>query len=325
MTVFAGVEIGGTKVVVAVGTSPDDLSNPVRIPTTSPEDTLANVERVIDGATAGKTLGAIGVATFGPARLDRSLPDWGTILPTPKPGWSGAVIGPRLRDAFGVPVAFETDVAGAAMGEGRWGAAQALLDYAYVTVGTGVGVGLIVDGAPVHGALHPEAGHIKVRRDPTQDAFAGCCPFHGDCLEGLVSGPAVAARTGRPGETLSPDDPVWDLIAGYLAEAMATLALVTAPKRIIIGGGVGSHPAVLKATQRRLLRELNGYLPHLDTDDAVRAFLVRPALGDRSGVLGAIALAQSLHDQPTMTEAPRATVSHGTSREDTHDDRKSDG
>ncbi|MEY4556644.1 MAG: hypothetical protein RL093_1763 [Pseudomonadota bacterium] len=325
MTLFAGVELGGTKVLVAFGTGPDDLSTPVRIPTTTPSETLSRVEGVIVSMAAESALRAIGVATFGPARLDRSAPDWGRLLSTPKPGWRGAVIGRRLETRFGIPVAFDTDVAGAAMGEGQWGAARGLTDYAYVTVGTGVGVGLVVNGAPLHGALHPEAGHIRVRRDPARDGFEGCCPFHGDCLEGLISGPALAARTGRQGEALAAEHPVWDLTGEYLAQAMATLCLVAAPQRIIVGGGVGSHPKVLAAMRRRLRDELGGYLPHLTSPEAINAFLTPPALGERSGVLGAIALAQRLHDSSQTTKAPAVPVSRGTPEEAPYDVHQPDG
>jgi fructokinase len=297
---IAGIEIGGTKVVIAFGSSPEDLSDPIRIPTTSPGETLTRISETLQGAGP---LQAIGIATFGPVQLNRSTLDWGRILNTPKPGWSGADLVAPLR-RFGIPIAIDTDVTGAALAEGRWGVARGLSDYAYVTVGTGVGVGVISSGQPVHGRLHPEAGHVPVRRDTSTDSFAGACPYHNDCLEGLVSGPAIAARLGHPAEAAEPDHPVWSLVVEYLAQLAATLTYVTAPQRIVFGGGIGSDPDRLARIRLALRKTLGGYLPDLDDAETLEAYLVLPTLGDRSGVLGAIALAQTLTgvSQPEWTE-----------------------
>lgn len=300
MTRFAGIELGGTKAIVAFGSGPHDLSRRVRIPTTTPGETLSAIAEVVAAEHREDALAGVGIATFGPVRLDREASDWGQIMATPKPGWTGADL-IKPFSGLGLPIALDTDVAGAAVAEGRWGACKGLSDHAYVTVGTGVGVGIICNGQPVHGMLHPEAGHLPTRRDPLVDPYPGCCPFHGDCLEGLVCGPAIAGRLGRAGETIADYDPVWAIVAGYLAQLAATLTYVTAPSRIVMGGGVVSRPQLLPLIRNRLRTQLGGYLSALDDDAALDAYLVPPALGDLSGVLGAIALGQDLLANGSIT------------------------
>lgn len=284
---IAGVELGGTKVVCILASGPDDVQDEVRLPTERPERTLAAVEAVLDGWSG---FAAIGIASFGPIGIDRRSADWGRVGVTPKPGWAGADVAGRLGRRYGLPVAFHTDVVGAALAEARWGAGRGLADLAYVTVGTGVGAGLIAGGRPVDGLTHSEFGHLRPVRLPG-DEWVGNCPFHGACVEGLASGPAIAARTGHPAESLAPDNPVWDGVAHALAQLAHALVLTGVPRRIVWGGGVMTSGQLLPRMRRLLGDSLGGYLPFpeiLDTD----TFLVPAALGGRAGPLGAVVLGE---------------------------------
>lgn len=292
---YIGIEMGGTKVIVAKGTGPQDLSTPIRLPTLDPDTTLRAMIETVKTLSAGETLTAIGVASFGPIGVDPKGAGYGVLRPTPKLGWSGFDLYSGLKAAFGsTPIVIDTDVNGAAMGEFRWGGAQGLSNFAYVTIGTGIGVGVVSGGQPVHGLLHPEAGHIRIQRDLSLDPYAGRCPFHGDCLEGVAAGPSVFDRTGVRGEDLAADHYVWPLIGRYLAELYANLTLIASPQRILVGGGVGLKPEVLSASRQHLLKTLGGYVEALNSSEAIEPFVTAAQLGDRAGVLGAIALAQGV-------------------------------
>ncbi|MEM7587227.1 MAG: ROK family protein [Acidobacteriota bacterium] len=291
MTLWGGVEAGGTKFVCAVGTGPDDLRAEARFATTRPGETLA---RTVDFFRAAVRehgeLDGLGIATFGPADVDPKSPTWGHITTTPKAGWAGTDVAGTLGRELGVPVAFDTDVNGAALGEQRWGAALGLDSCVYVTIGTGIGGGGLVAGELMHGLLHPEMGHINVPRHP-EDTFEGLCPFHGDCLEGLASGPAIEARTGTPGGELADDHPVWDIEAHYLTALASNLTLILSPQRLIFGGGVMQRSRLYELVRRGLRRSLAGYLQVPEITEHMDRYLVAPRLGARAGVCGAIALA----------------------------------
>ncbi len=287
MARYAGIEGGGTKFVVAFGSGPDDLGDPIVYPTTTPAETLG---RAIAEIRDAGPVDAIGIASFGPLDLRAGSEAHGHIAETPKPGWSGADVTGAFREAFDVPVGFDTDVNGAALGEQRWGAAAGLATFVYLTVGTGIGGGGLVRSKPMRGLSHPEMGHIRVPRHPG-DAFEGTCPFHGDCLEGMAAGPAIEARWGKRGEHLGTDtEAAVELEAWYLGTALATLALAVSPQRMVLGGGVMKLPGLLEAIRLVFLERLGGYLPYEEVLDA-GSFVVPAGLGDRAGVLGAIALA----------------------------------
>lgn len=289
---IAGVELGGTKAVALIARDRDIIDS-VRIPTGLPADTLGPLAaRIAAWADAHGPIASLGVASFGPLRLDPRAADHGRVAATPKPGWSGADVLSPFAGLVSGPIGFDTDVAGAAMAETLWGAGRDQGVVVYLTVGTGIGGGLVVDGRPVHGRVHPEMGHLRVRRTPG-DAFAGICPFHGDCLEGLASGPAIAARAGGPAESLAADHAVWTLVADELAELAVSLILTLSPDRILIGGGVtGGQPRLFPMIRAAAAEKLGGYVDGLDAG-RLESMIAAPQLGDRAGPLGAIALGVS--------------------------------
>jgi fructokinase len=291
MSAFGGVEAGGTKWVCAVGTGPGDLEATDTVPTTSPEETIG---RAVAFFEREGPVDAIGIGSFGPVDPNPSSPTWGFITTTPKPGWANTDLARQFRRRLSVPVAFDTDVNAAALGEHRWGAAQGCDTFCYVTIGTGIGGGGIVNGAPMHGLLHPEFGHLRIPHDRTVDPFDGVCPYHGDCWEGLAAGPAIEARWGKRGEELLEVDEVWTLEARYVALGLVSVISIVSPERIVLGGGVMNAPGLLSLVRRQVVEIVGGYLETPALGETVADYVVPPALGSRSGVLGAIALAQTL-------------------------------
>lgn len=288
---LAGVELGGTKCICILASGPGKIREQVRIPTETPTVTLAAIQTVLTRWQTGPGFAALGVGSFGPLDLSPCSPTFGTVVNTPKPGWSGVDLLGSLR-GLGVPIGLDTDVNAAALAEGRWGAGRGLESFAYVTVGTGIGVGSVVRGQTARGLGHCEAGHLRIPRLPGS-GWAGACPFHGDCVEGLASGPAILARSGRPAEDLLMTDPVWDEVVHALAALFHNLVLTTAPQRILLGGGLGGgRPELLPRLRRALIQSLGGYATGDTIAAAVDAYLVAPRLGDLAGPLGAIALAQ---------------------------------
>jgi fructokinase len=289
---LAGVELGGTKCVCILGSGPQDVLAQVSIPTGQRDTTLAQINAVLDGwrNTHGE-FQSLGLASFGPIDLRPPSKTFGYITSTVKPGWEGTDVFGRLGGQRNIPVQINTDVNGAALAEGRWGAARGLDDFAYITVGTGIGVGLIVAGRPVFGCNHTELGHIRIAR-LAGDTWPGICHFHGDCLEGLASGPAIGARAGMPGGAVPADSPVWETVTHALAQLLHTLLLATAPKRILIGGGVvGGRPELLARMRTQFAESLNGYLDLDDLTGGVDSYVISPGLGTLAGPLGALALA----------------------------------
>ena len=284
---YAGAELGGTKCVLILARGPDDIVAREQIPTGQPEGTLGAIEQALAAWQSEHQFAALGIGSFGPLDLDLSSSGYGRITSTPKPGWRGASVLDRLSKAAGVPAGIDTDVNGAALAEMRWGSGRGMDDFAYITVGTGVGVGLIANGKPTRGFAHCELGHIRPQ-PLSGDDWPGSCPFHGDCVEGLVSGPALQKRLGRDPAELAPEDPVWESVGWALAQLCHAIVCAAAPRAIAIGGGVvDSNPHLHERIEAMLVESLNGYMQLPSGEPYVRA----PELGRDAGPLGAIALA----------------------------------
>jgi len=294
MTLYGAIEAGGTKFICTIGNSPDDIRAETRIQTTSPGETLAQVAAFFleYQQSHGILLDSIGLACFGPVDLNPASGTYGFITSTPKPGWQQTNIVGMLQEYLNIRIEFETDTNGAAIGEALWGNARGLRDFIYITIGTGIGGGIIVDGKPLHGLVHPEIGHMRIQHDLDVDPFPGFCPFHRDCFEGLASGPAIQARWGKPGEELREDHRAWDLETRYVGTALHNLVCALSPQRIILGGGVMQQTHLFPRIRRILKDYLNSYIQSNLLIEDIDEFIVPPGLGRRAGVLGALALAQ---------------------------------
>ena len=282
---IGAIEAGGTKFVCGVGDEHGNILDRVSFPTEQPEPTL---ERVI-AYFRDKEVEAIGIGTFGPIDIDPDSPTYGHVTTTPKPGWSGFDFLGTMKRAFDVPFGWDTDVNAAAYGESMWGAAKGLDSCVYYTIGTGIGVGVFAEGRLVHGLLHPEGGHVLIRRHP-DDSFAGSCPYHGDCLEGMASGPAIERRWGVKGSELASDHPAWPMEAYYIGQALVSTILLLSPKKVILGGGVMHQRQLFPMIREEVKRHLNGYVAHDAILKHIDDYIVPPGLGDNAGLCGALAL-----------------------------------
>ena len=295
MTLYGGIEAGGTKFVCAIGNGPHDIRAEVRFPTTAPEETIG---RAIDFFNTQQAihspLTAIGICSFGPLDPDPNSPTFGYITSTPKVGWTNTDFVGRMRRTLAIPIGFDTDVNGAALGEWRWGAAKGLNTFVYLTIGTGIGGGVMTNGHLLHGLIHPELGHIRVPHNWDEDPYHGCCPFHDNCFEGLASGPAISERWDQPAENLASDHPAWELESSYIALALTNYICTLSPQLIMLGGGVTQQTHLFPMVRQKVQEQLNGYVKSPAILESIDRYIVPPGLGDRSGILGAIALAQQV-------------------------------
>jgi len=289
---YGGIEAGGTKFVCAVGTNPDDLIE-TRFATTTPEKTISQAAAFFKKYHSKKPLATVGIGSFGPINLHPDSPSFGYITSTPKENWAETDIVGMLKKELNIPIAFNTDVNAAAFGEFHWGAAQGLSDFIYLTIGTGIGGGGMVNGGLLGGMVHPEMGHIFIPRH-TKDIYEGKCPYHkNQCFEGLASGPAIEARWGKSAKFLELDHKAWELEAYYISSALANYICTLSPQRIILGGGVMEQKQLLPMIHKSVKEILNGYIQADEILDHIEDYIVLPGLGNQAGILGALALAKT--------------------------------
>lgn len=285
---YGALEAGGTKMIVSVGNEENRILERVSIPTRLPEETI----RDINAYFAAKQIAALGVGTFGPVELDKSSPKYGWITTTPKIPWIDTPLLPKLREALKIPMEIDTDVNAAALAEYELGAAKGLKSCLYVTIGTGVGGGLVVEGNLVHGLMHPEMGHMPLRQEPDDPAPEGFCPYHRGCLEGLTCGPAIEKRWGASAKDLPAGHQAWDLEARYLAQMCVSAICMVSPQKIVLGGGVMHQTSLLPRIRERTLELLNHYIARDEILKRIDTYIVSPGLGDDSGAMGALLLAK---------------------------------
>ncbi|MBN1694259.1 ROK family protein [candidate division WOR-3 bacterium] len=297
MSLFGGIEAGGTKFVCGVGTNRGDLIDKFRFETTTPTETVDKLIEYFEKQNKRGEMLAIGIGSFGPVDLKKGSPTYGYITSTPKIKWQNTNFYGKIKGAFDVPVGFDTDVNAAALGEQKWGAAQDISDFIYITIGTGIGGGGIINGEFLHGLVHPEMGHIFIPHDKKADPYEGICPFHKNCFEGLASGSAIKDRWGRPGEKLDKDHPAWDLEAKYISLAVINYICTLSPRKIILGGGVMKQKQLLPLIHKRVKFLVNNYIKVPEITNNIEEYMVLPKLGDNAGVLGAIALAEREYEK----------------------------
>lgn len=288
---IGAIEAGGTKFVCGIGDENGQIEDQISFPTEHPDLTLPKVIQYFQD----KQVEAIGIGSFGPIDICPDSPTYGYVTTTPKPGWGNYDMLGTLKRVFSVPFGWDTDVNAAAFGEAKWGAAKGLSSCLYYTVGTGVGVGVYSEGKLIHGLVHPEGGHVLTRRHP-DDHFAGVCPYHGDCLEGMAAGPAIEARWGQKGHELPVDHKAWEIEAFYIAQSITGAILLNSPQKIILGGGVMQQSQLFPLIRQAVLQNLNGYVSSSVILEHIDDYIVSPGLGQQAGLCGALALGLSARE-----------------------------